>query len=363
MYSMWIDNYNDVVNYLKNQKTGVLVKECCPFSFNLDNKKTKTKFKIEELDTLTSTFKDEQSFLIELLKYGDKYIKETPKHPIIITHQAKEKIYRDEVIYNDKLIALSATELRRKKRNKQKDELVLLTPTTKLTDFIEYIKILALDPISRPYLLDPDSLGNAITYSDKKALKKLVKDDVTKYDSVNKQAKVVSRGIKSLLREYVEYCDVYDRQKVSGESSVEIGKDLEELNKEINLYFRKDYRNLRNMVAWENTYLRVLNERLEKNNSLENKVIVLPQIQRVNLEKNYRNDIIDKEYRDYYYENCRLNREYSTAPEKKEIKSEKMYELFQEGGYEAVMNGMDADEIYSHMDDAETLGIVKTKKI
>ena len=96
MYSMWIDNFFDVAKSLSDKSS----KKCIPFSFNINGKEAVTKFKIEELDMLTSTYKNEQAFVKDLLKYGDQYIKNEQNNPIIITHSKNGKTYLDDVIYD-----------------------------------------------------------------------------------------------------------------------------------------------------------------------------------------------------------------------------------------------------------------------
>lgn len=359
MYSMWIDNYFDVAKSLGGES----LKKCIPFAFNINGKKAVTKFKIEELDMLTSTYKNEQEFINDLLKYGDKYIKRESNNPVIITHSKNGKTYLDDVIYNDKLIALSASFLRREKSKKKSEKRILLKNSEKMLNFIEYIKGLALNPETRVYLLDPDSLGEDVSYKDKKHLKKLVKDDTKTFLGLNNQNEpeyhIVKRGIRTLLSEYIKYSSIYKEKKENEEALISIEKDLLDISEQINLYFRNDYRNLRNMVAWENKYLEVLEKQLEKNDTIDNRYKLLPKIEEVNYQKKYRNDFIDKEMLNNFYDS--LN--YLVLNDTNNfIENEEIDTLFKEGGIEAVMENIDIDIIYgSSFNDAKKLGIVKKR--
>ena len=83
----------------------------------------------------------------------------------------------------------------------------------------------------------------------------------------------------------------------------------------------------------------------------------------MNLEKEYRNGrisfcetlYIDEE--EEYYSEISLNEQ--SRP--KRFQNQQIAELYKEGGIEAVMEGMDLDQILSYTDDAIELGIIKRK--
>ena len=91
--------------------------------------------------------------------------------------------------------------------------------------------------------------------------------------------------------------------------------------------------------------------------------IIKLQIKKLNLEKEYRNGrisfcetlYIDEE--DEYYSEISLNEQ--SRP--KRFQNQQIAELYKEGGIEAVMEGMDLDQILSYTDDAIELGIIKRK--
>lgn len=360
MYSMWIDSREDVYNYLKNKGVSS-VKKCYPLAFNIDGRIGVENFKIEELDMLTSLYEDEQEFLSDLLKYGETYIKETPTNSIIITYQRGNILSSSSVIYNDQLIYEKAKEIRRKK--KETKERVLLEKDMLLSDFIDFVKRLARNKISRRYLLSPDSLGDDVSYTDKKALKKLVKDDVRKFlGEVNGEAqyKVLEKGIKTLLTDYVRKYEIVEYNREKGISTLNVEKELEEVEKEIDLYFRKDYRNLRGMVAFENKYLEVLEKSIKRDDRIANRIVISPLIEEVRLQKEVRNGEQDRRVLEGYYMSLD-NPVILKEPEF--IDSEVVRTLLKEGGIAAVMEHLDADQLYGkYLSDTERLGIVKQKK-
>lgn len=359
MYSMWIDSKKDVYNYLKNKETDG-VKKCYPLAFNIDGRIGVKKFKIEELDMLTSQYEDEQNFLSDLLAYGDTYMKESPKNHIMITYHKGDIISSSPVIYNDRMIYLKANEIRRKKKKKEGKVLLEMDPL--LDDFITFMKRLARRKTSRRYMLSPDSLDD-VSYTDKKALKKLMKDDVRKFlGEVDGEAqyKVVEKGIKNLLMTYVKEIDLLEYNQENGISTLKVQEELEEVEEEIELYFRRDYRNLRTMVAFENKYLEVLEKSIKMDDSISNRIVVSPLIQEVRLQKKVRNGIEDRRTLEDYY----ISIDNPIAPKEPDfIDSEEVRLLLKEGGIAAVMEHLDADQLYrQYLSDTERLGIVKQKE-
>lgn len=359
MYSMWLDSYNDVVDYLDDNSKGR--RKCYPFQFNLNGKGVTSKFKIEELDSLTSIFENEQHLLHELLKYSDTYIKGTPKNNIIITYHKNNKTTNIPIIYNDRLISSKSAEIRRKKQDKTNKE-ILLGNDILLQDFIGFIKHLALNPLSRKYILDPDSLGEDIPYRIKKDLKKLVKDDVKKYQTTINgipQYKIVDTGIKTLLNSYVQNYSYLKHLNENNLPSLEVENEFDDICKKINIYFRKDYRNLRTMIAFENKYLEALEMSIKNDPSIENKIITLPLIQEVKIQKDVRNDIVDRRMLDEYYALIENPQEVKPSF----IEHQRIDELYKSGGVEAVMESLSADEIYGkYSKDLEKIGLLSNKK-
>lgn len=361
MYSMWLDSKANVYHFLKNQGRSN-IKRCCPLAFNINNKTGVTDFKIEELDMLTSHYEDEQAFLGDLLKYGETYIKESPKNNILIIYHKDNILSSSPVIYNDRLIYTKASEIRRKKKSIK--EKVLLENDILLRDFVDFVKRIARNKVSRRYLLSPDSLGDDISSTDKKTLKKLVKNDIKKFlGEINGEAqyKVLEKGIKTLLIDYVSKYDLWEYRKEKNLPMVNIQEELEELENEITLYFRKDYRNLRMMVAFENKYLEVLEKSLKTDSSIQNRLLVSPLIGEVRLQKEVRNGVSDRRLLEEYY----ISLENPIIPtEPSFVASEEVRMLLEEGGISAVMEQLDADQLYGeYLPDTKILGIVKQKKL
>ncbi len=360
MYSMWLDSKINVYQFLKNQG-GSNIKRCYPLAFNINNKTGVTDFKIEELDMLTSRYEDEQAFLGDLLKYGETYIKESPKNNILIIYHKDNILSSSPVIYNDRLIYIKASEIRRKKELTK--EKVLLANDILLRDFVDFVKRLARNEVSRRYLLSPDSLGDDVSSKDKKTLKKLVKSDIKKFiGEINGEAryKILEKGIKTLLIDYVGKYELLKYRKEKKLPMLNLQEELKELEKEINLYFRRDYRNLRMMIAFEDKYLEVLEKSRKKDSSIENRMIVSPLITEVRLQKEVRNGVLDRKALEEYYislENPIMVKEPNF------VEYEKIRELLREGGIPAVMEQLDADQLYgTYLSDTEKLGIVKQKK-
>lgn len=330
-----------------------------PLKFNINNRIGVSKFKIEELDMLTSRYLSEELFLKELLKYYDNITPECGRIVINLSRTSENK--EIPVIYNDKLIYEKSKEIRIKKQCNS-NKLVLLDKDLILINFISFIKRLAKNRNSRLYILEPDSLKN-IPYNLRKELKKLVRDDSKRYigkinDKYNYE--IVDKGIKSLLKEYVILCDAIDYKMINNENTLELEQERIIIEEKIDYYFRKDYRNLREMVAFENKYLEVLNwESL--NSKADSELINACLIQEVRIQKAVRNDYLEQSDLTNFYDSMESN---VLTGDKEFIESDVIRNLYIENGIPGIMDYLSADQIYGkYLEDSKRLGIVKKNNI
>lgn len=353
MYSMWNNSFYVIELTWKNESS-----KYSPMAFHTSDRGMVTKFKIEELDSLTSVYKDEQNFYNQLLKYGNTYIKEK-NSSIIITHTKNGKLYQDIPIYNDKMIRDMSHEIRIKKGQKKSKNRILLSNSEVLLKFIDYIKGLVLDDNAYNYLLNPDFISKDISLDDKKALYTLIKDDV-----INTDGKVVAKGLRSLLNEYRVDYNAYKECIKNDESTLDISNDISKLEEKINYVIRSDYRTLRNLVAWENKYLEILKKQKNMTDSKREYTICSDLIQEVEMQKKYRNGEIPLEVLEMFYQDRDAITEYIEYKDKV-INDEEMLFYYQQGGIDEVMKNISIDEIYgneSKYQDAVKLGIVSKRK-
>lgn len=360
MYSMWNANFKDIyIDFKRNQEGKTSTNK--PFYFSINGSKLKSKFKIEELDFLTSRFKDEISFAEELSKpeYQNNYLHGYPHTPIIITHVANGRIFQDFVIYNDKFITNITSEIRKKKKTRKKQTPIILDNSGDILDFINYIKSLAIHPTSRKYLLTPEKLPNTIDIEDKYLLKNMIEDDI-EINTNNYHG--WKKGLRTILNQYLNYSRLLEEKKIQNDSTLEIEDNLNKVNQELNSYFRNDYKNIRNLIVWESLYKTVLEKQISQTEDLEQKQELTSCLEYVKLQKQYRNGRMEPMEWEYYQDIFLGEELPPTLLRKHDVQNDRMLELFEEGGYEAVMNGMSADDIYRNSKDAEALGIIKSNK-
>ena len=348
MYSLWNDNLSNVQEYIKKGYT-----RNHPLSFNTSNRGVVDKFKLEELDALTTQYKDEKDFVDALSKYGNKYI-ENPKYQNIIMVRTKgEHIYENDIIYNDLLLHQVAKEVINKKQNKTSGEKITIDNSDKVIGFINYIKRLATDENSKDFLLQP-LIYNA---DDKNLieLNRLIDDDIVK-DGI-----VIKKGLKSLLSSYVYAVKTYNECIRIQESPLEALSEVDRYSKQINEYIRSDYRVFRNLIAWENRYYKTL-EFLEKDSPLKISAPYVKLIQEVKMQRQFRNGKLDQDILNVFYNEW--EEEYDNEPPMT-IQNETMLDLYNEGGVEEVMNHYSIGDIYESKENYETavkLGIISKNK-
>ncbi len=295
MYSMWNCDFFELEKYIFQNDKNIPVS---PFYFKVGDK-LKTKFKLEELDLLTSRYLDQELFYNDLLKYKNNYI--TNNNPnIIITHQRNKKLYQDEVIYNDFMISSISSELLQKKRQNKdkKKKKIIISNSEILLDFIEYIKSLVFDDILCLYLLNPKLLDNNVSLDEKYKLDRLVKG----YSTYSKTKPAIHKNLKELLMEYFDYSLIYENNATIGNSNLDVVCELNNLDSKINYIIRSDYQLLRNLVAWENVCLSILERTVYQNKDeyIRNKEILA--IEKIKMQKKYRNGEITQEKLSMFYE-------------------------------------------------------------
>ena len=374
-YRLYLNDFNTVKSYdelckmpkEKQQREKYYYEVATPLRFYLSDK-LKDSFKIEEIDSLLCGYKNESDFINELKKHNVSYLtsKEKNNKHLTLAYKAKRETKEAPIIFDDLLLFEQATNLRSKLNVATKDKKILTDNSNRLLNYIEFIKSLAMNKTTHNFLLKPMS----IPYLDNCTASKLNIDIfndkyINKTGSFGEETKVkVNIGLRTLLEEYVTYKKLYDENMRYGESVLSVERELNRINDKINLFFRSDYRNLRKMIEWEEKYKEVLISSLENNNiDSKQKNIIKLQIKKLNLEKEYRNGrisfcetlYIDEE--EEYYSEISLNEQ--SRP--KRFQNQQIAELYKEGGIEAVMEGMDLDQILSYTDDAIELGIIKRK--
>lgn len=351
MYRM----YNCTFEELKNDK------KIRPFCFQVGTE-LRDKFKIEELDLLTSRFESEEDFCLSLEKFKDKYVDKN-KRNIIITHDWSSKIYLDEPIYNDMMILISANELTQKKKNKSNSNKRVLLCNEYVQIFINQIIRYAVRFDIYPYFLEPELLEGVISEDDILSLNKYIKEDFVKNGRIIK-------GLKPLLIEYSRVYNKYIEYGNRGFLRDEIVSRIDSIEEEISYLIRSDYRNLRNLVAWENKYIEVLTKQLEGISSFYYKIKIRKQIEDIKMEKLYRNGMIDENELDKYYEDSSDEFAYYNEVSNDVINdhfndNNDIYNLYKNGEIDEVMKYKDIDEIYDDSDNYKTaveLGIVSFGK-
>lgn len=336
-----------------------------PLRFIL-NSTVKDHFKIEEIDSLLCCYKNERNFIEELKKHHLSYLteKERQNNHLTLAYRKDKTTKEATIIFDDLLLFEQATDLRKKKRMSRKGQKVCTDSTERLEDFIHYIKSLAMNPTTKDFLLNPKHLSY-LTYDEKEYLDMDVIKGQTKYetdDFGNDKKVIVKPGIRSLLKDYIRLKELYREESKYGQSSSYLENDLRETESEINLFFRTDYRNLREMIEWENRYVTTLKQVLQRGNiSSERKEIIKLQIEKVQLEKECRNERRTREIIHYDDEKDIFDALTDINSNKQQFENERINELFQSGGIESVMENMDLDDILSNRNDAEQLGILPKK--
>lgn len=341
-YQLWLNRIEDVITYKRNQegkyyKPGM---QCLPLIFKVNGIK-KDKFSIKEIDSLICGFKDEKEFIEKLKSYGNNYINDNRVEKLLLTSNHNGYLHEKRILFNDKFLQKCAI-------NNRKDKKIGYTEEVK--QFISYIKNIALNDVTSNYLLNPSKV-DCLTLEEKSKLKNIFPQNVKK-----------SGQIISLLKNYKNYMSNYNFQYKNNLSTTEIEQELIYNDKEIKNYFLDNYQNLRKIVEWEHMYKEILMKKMKQTSSKFEQISFMSQIEQVNIYQDYRNGISDKRKQVFLLSVDDAKAIYEPKKNTRDIKNEKLRELYSAGGLENVMENMSIDEIYSNLSDAEIIGLIPGKK-
>ena len=261
-----------------------------PLTLEVDSNMT-NKFNIEELDSITSRYKSEEDFYNALL--NDKIIDGTKKD-IIIVHESNNRLYNDEVLYNNSLVYEVATQVKNSKKNEKNS---VIKNTHNLFLFIQYIeKILESDKYK--YLIDPKSI-KYLTSTDANNLSLCIGKDIVV------DGKTVKKGIQTLLEEYKEASLKNQECILRGYNNFQTDSLLNKSRDNIINCIRSNYKIFRDLVAWNNRYVKVLNKQYHDSTNNTDKLNYFKLMEDVDIEKDYWTGIIDIGQLNKYYNQCR----------------------------------------------------------
>ncbi len=320
--------------------------------------KVKDSFKIEDIDALLCSYKDKQSFLNELKKHNISYLSEQEKlsSTLTLTYHNNKQTKEAPIIFDNLLLFEQAISFRNAKKNKNSNNKILTENSDKLNFYIKFMKSLVLNKTTKYFILNPKSISY-LTYEERLYLESDVLNDIYKDDKLNRQ------GLRSLLFEYDRYYNLYIKNSNLNISTLDIERELNRVDKNINTFFRSNYRNLRKMVEWQEHYKEVLLNHIDDDN-LDNKQkeIIKLQIKKIDMVHEYINDKKDPdEY--LFIDEEEIYSIYNDSNEITSFQNEQLQYLYNTGGIEEVMNLMDLDQILSIDNDAKKIGIVKQKNI
>ncbi|MCI8347579.1 MAG: hypothetical protein HFJ12_06530 [Bacilli bacterium] len=329
-----------------------------PIKFSLYGK-LKDNFKIEEIDSLTCGYKSEKDFILELKKHNISYLsdKEQAYSHLTLAYRQNGKTKECPLIFNDLLLLEQAISLRNQKKIIHNKRKVLTENSARLGTYIQFIKSLAFNKTTRYFILNPKKIG----YLNFDEREKLTTDILLdKSNAEEESSSFKYQGLRTLLENYVSMQEMYYDLYYKNLSTLDIERELREINHRIHSFFREDYRNLRKMIEWEGQYRQVLCSCLNKDQlSQKRKSIILLQMKRLDLAKEQRNnkdfynrDLFGIDEEDEYYSNLSMTSSIIS------FESERISDLFTDGGVGEVMEQMDLDEILGSSNDAVLLGIL-----
>lgn len=271
-YSMYFDCLTDVAKWKEYEESKKIakrstvkettldsnIKECIPIKFTKDEKDL-DKFTLEELDCLTSQFKDQEAFFKALNQrkaYNNLFTNGTNKN-FIIVYKHKGEYRKHDVIYNNSLLATSALEVRKEKELGKKDGEIVLTETRELDAFISQIKKYAL--------------SNTENFM---------------------KSRLVSYKLKETLEDYIDF-----KQRDMYLTNEEYAY-LNELEGKISKYIR-NYKTLRKLIVWQQK--NILNNKKTSNDEYVQQTLDIPESnhnESPNYSENEINSMMDEEESD-----------------------------------------------------------------
>lgn len=174
---------------------------------------------LEQIDYVTSQFKNQEEFLIHLRNNG--VLTEVPDK-IYITYNQDQQVMKKDVIYDSSIIHYASLSSLRHKR--QNDKKAIIDKNQDILNLIKRVKAYAINPKS--------------------------------FKSI-KSSKLFPFYVKEALEEYLEICS--KNYKSPSEQF-----DLKQIDDTITYRILKDYREFRDLVLWERRYLSRLERQQEK---------------------------------------------------------------------------------------------------
>ena len=346
-------DFNEQLESEIYRKTRLTEKE---LRFDTGRKSKNGEYKIEELDYFTAQYKNEEDFYNTLVEY--KYINEktSTTKSITISHTSRARLIQDEVIYNDKTVVKTAIDFILKKReavsNKRK-EVILLDNSDEVLEFIDYIKNLALDEVSRKYLVGPYPFFSDM---EEVSLREMIPQEV--YDA---NGVIKTKGLKGLLKDYINYTEIYNEAVKNNDDVLEASTNLDAVNSKIDKLIRGNYRVFRNLIVWESRYEKILKKELALSTDVVTRNTLSVLLEEVKLQKSYRNKKISREALEAFYEEKKDRLEY-IPEEDNHINNEELERMYQEGGIEKIMANVDADTLYSRNSNIKDIEVLSKKE-
>lgn len=360
-YRLYFDEFSTVRDYDKYSRLSneqkeyqrYLVEKVTPLKLKLDGKVRDT-FKIEDIDTFTSSQSSEEAAIMNLKGHRIDYLSQkeqlTNKLILVLHHNGIKEI---PIIYRDILLWKASMNLRKKKKYAKKGEKVVLDNFDELNDFVEHIKFLTKNNFSRDYLLDPKSIKGL----NKNEIGKLnIKsfDDTRKYNGNGSgiyDSETVRIGLRTLLKEYLELDYIYQDKISKGISTVSIEEDIRKNNNDLINYFKSNYMNLRDALVWEQNFLKILKNKANSNIPFSEKEEIIKEINYLEHEKKCRNREIERS------EKYELDEGYYDKQIKMDFDDENLEYHYEHSDLDELMESTNLDDMTD--DDKRRLGIIR----
>lgn len=341
--------YHLYVNNMEEIKTKTPSKESRPLYFNLDGKR-KNSFKITEIDSLLCQYKSSENLVKALKKFG--YIKKNETDvKLILGLNSNNTQTEIPIFYNNNFLAQLAISFRNLNSNQ------LIEKTEEISNFIKYIKSLVLNKTTRNYIINPARIS-ILSNEEQYKLKKYFPENI-KIDNGNREIKMIG----GILQSYVHNIETLEKLRKDNQSTAEVDKDLREISKEIDEYFRSDYQHIRKVIEWEDLYKNILNKHIRNEKEDKSNVeILLLQVEKIDIARdNRQNPLI---YNEIIYEDEEDLYETLLKDENIITDNEILDYLYKTGGSEEVFKYMDIDELYSdaNIENSKKIGIITHNK-
>ena len=360
-YRLYLDEFKDIKDYekyikLSNEQKDFqrnIVEKITPLKLKLEGK-VKDSFKIEDIDTFTSSQANEASAIKKLKEHRIDYLSNkeqlTNKLTLVLHHNGTKEI---PIVYRDILLWRASINLRNKKKYAKTGEKVVMDKFDELIDFVEHLKRLAKNEFSKDYLLN---LKNIKWLNKNEMIKLNVKsfDDTRKYSGNGYGVydyDTVKRGLRSFLTEYLKLDYIYNEKRNRNESTISVEQDLIDCNKDLINYFRSNYMNLRDAIVWEQNYLEILKNKAKSNISFSEKEEIIKEINYLEHEKKCRNKEIERT------EDYELDENYYDKQIKMDFDDENLSYHYEHSDLDELMESTDLDDMTDN--DKRRLGIIR----